>query len=122
MNRELLDRFLREDGDHLRQKRTSSPRSDFFRGKTFVCGLPLDLNLLVMYDDLNTVGIVKMDSNGQVVKAWVGGNLLGSANIQAGDLLSNGKLILTLSNKSIAVVDVAQTLAQKAGADTFPLV
>lgn len=92
-----------------------------FEGKPLSAAFRSDLNLLVMYDDLNTVGIVKMDANGQVVKAWVGGNLLGSANIQAGDLLSNGKLILTLSNKSIAVVDVAQTLAQESWIfTTFP--
>lgn len=83
-----------------------------FQGQPISAAFRSDLNLLVMYDDVNSVGFVQIDNNGNVIKAWTGGSLVGGASIQAGDLLNDGRLILSLSDRSIAIVDVVQTLAQ----------
>ncbi len=73
-----------------------------------------DLNLFVLYDNLNSVVFIQLDSVGQVVDSWVGGSLIASQqSITSGDLLASGKLVLSLSDNSLAVVDVADTLKQK---------
>lgn len=67
--------------------------------------------IVVVYDDLMSVGMMKVDANGEVLKKWVGGSLVaGISSISAGDLNADGKLILALSNGSIVVVDVEQCM------------
>lgn len=84
------------------------------QGKPLSAAFRSDLNLFVIYDDLNSVGIVQLNPQGEVQKTWVGGSLLlGSASITSGDLLATGQLILGLSDKSIAVIDVGQSLTQQ---------
>lgn len=70
--------------------------------------------ILVVYDDMASVGIIKLDSKGNVIATWVGGPILSNtSSISAGDINDQGQLILSLSDKSLAVVDIAQTLAEK---------
>lgn len=73
-----------------------------------------ELGLLVMYDDLQSAGVVKMDSNGVVQKARVLGSIVSNdLTIATGDLLEDGNLVLGLSDQSIAEIDVAQSLAEE---------
>ncbi|RYZ74494.1 MAG: hypothetical protein EOP05_09190 [Proteobacteria bacterium] len=72
---------------------------------------------LIVYDDMSSVGILKLGPTGQVIKRWLGGPLLGGstgATVTAGDLNDQDQLILALSDGSIATVDIAQTLANSA--------
>lgn len=72
---------------------------------------------LIVYDDMSSVGILKLGSTGQVLRSWLGGPLLGGssgASITAGDLNDQDQMILSLSDGSIATVDIAQTLATSA--------
>lgn len=99
----LIDRFDRTQNNPLSLQGT--PRSAAFNQ---------DLGILVIYDDLMSVGILQLDANGDAQKSWVGGPaLLEGASIASGDLTSDGKLVLALSDNSIVLVDVTQTLAQK---------
>lgn len=71
-------------------------------------------NLFVLYDNLNNVSIIRFDSEGQVEKTWIGGSVLGaSSSITSGDLVAGRQLLLSLSDGSLAVVDVDQTLLQQ---------
>lgn len=81
------------------------PRSAAFRE---------DLGLLVIYDDLMSVGMLKLDSNGEIANSWIGGPVIfANETISAGDILDNGNLILALSDGSIANVDLVQSMSQK---------
>lgn len=64
---------------------------------------------------LGTVGLLKLDTNtGQVTKSWLGGTLVdGENSIASGDLMANGKLVLSMTNSSFCVVDIEATLEQK---------
>jgi hypothetical protein len=78
------------------------PRSAAFRP---------ELGYLVIYDDLQSVGILKLGLDGQVEKTLVLGSAFGiDTTIAAGDLLADGRLVLSLSDDSIVLVDVEQTL------------
>lgn len=84
-----------------------------FFGKPISAAFRPELGLLVMYDDLQTAGVVKMDSNGVVQKAAVFGSIVSNdLTIATGDLLEDGNLVLGLSDQSIAEIDVTQSLSQ----------
>lgn len=69
------------------------------------------LGYLVLYDDQHSVGIMKLNDQGDVSNAWVGGPLLADgATIMSGDVDEKGRLVLALTGGTIAVVDLQQTL------------
>ncbi len=71
-------------------------------------------NTLVVYDEMQTVALVKLNASGKVLDAWLGGNGLSlDATITAGDLITSNILALALSNGKIALVDINNTLASK---------
>lgn len=84
-------------------KMFGKPRSAAFREA---------LGLLVVYDDLMNVGIVKMNALGQVEKTWVGGPVIEDATIAAGDVDEAGRLVLVMNDGVVVIVDVEQTIAQ----------
>jgi hypothetical protein len=72
------------------------------------------LGLFVLYDDLKSTAILKLDAFGHVEKSWTGGPLLSNGeSVLAGELNSNGKLVLALTGGIIAIVDVEQSLLQQ---------
>lgn len=73
-----------------------------------------DQNLLVVYDDVFNVGMIKLREDGSVEKSWTGGSLIsGEASIRCGDLLTDGRLVLALSDRNLAIVDVTGSIDQK---------
>lgn len=83
-----------------------------FQGKPKSAAFRPDLGILVMYDDLQSVGVIKLSSTGQVTAAHVFGSRLAvGTSIVSGDLLNDGRLILALSDNSIAIVDLNASLA-----------
>jgi hypothetical protein len=71
------------------------------------------LGYLVIYDNLMSVGILKIGPTGGVLKFGMRGPLLGSIEtIAAGDVDGNGRLILAMSSGTIAIVDLEATLNQ----------
>ncbi len=84
-----------------------------FFGKPLSAAFRPELGLLVMYDDLQTAGIVQMNSNGVVQKSAVFGSIVSNdQTIAAGDLLEDGNLVLALSDNSLAEINIAQSLTQ----------
>ncbi|MGE4130741.1 MAG: hypothetical protein AB7F86_03840 [Bdellovibrionales bacterium] len=80
-------------------------------GKPMSAAFRADLGILVIYDDLQSVGILKLNSNGEVQKARVFGSSFGSSvTISAGDVDSTGRLVLALSDGSMALVDIDASL------------
>ncbi len=69
-----------------------------------------DLGYLVIYDDLMSVGVIRLDANGRVLQAKVFGASFGSETIAAGDLDENGRLILALSDGSVSLINLATSL------------
>jgi|GEM_PF-6384812 len=66
---------------------------------------------LVVYDDLNSIGLAKIES-GLDYKVWVGGPLItGEQSVQAGDILDDGTLVLSLINGSLAMVDIDASIS-----------
>lgn len=90
-------------------------RSPFtFQGTPVSAAFRSDIKTLVIYDDLMTVGILKFDADGNITKSWMGGpDLKDNVSLSAGDLNEAGQMIVTLSDGTLAVVDVDQTLAQQ---------
>jgi hypothetical protein len=69
---------------------------------------------LVIEDNFNSIGLIKLSSKGQVQETWVGGPLLGLKNvIEAGTIIPNGKLVLSLSNGKVALVDFDKSIASR---------
>lgn len=82
---------------------TGNPVSTIFRP---------DLGIAIVYDDRNSVGIMKLADDGKVVASWVGGALVsGDSTIHAGDMTEDGRLVLALGNNTIAIVNVAEAVA-----------
>lgn len=97
----IFDRDGRAQHDPI--KLFGKPRSAAFRE---------NLGLLVVYDDLMNVGIVKMSATGLVQSTWVGGPVIEGATIAAGDVDEAGRLVLMMSDGVIVIVNIDQTIAQ----------
>jgi len=86
-------------------------------GKPISAAFRSDLGYLVLYDDAGSIGIFKLDSQGNISKQYLLGNRVDSAfgapTIAAGDLLDNGNLVASLSDGRLAVIDLEQTLNQR---------
>jgi hypothetical protein len=70
--------------------------------------------VFVVYDDLQTVGMMTLDPHGEVLKADTFGATVvpgSTATIAAGDVDSSGDLILSMTDNSIVVVDIMKTLS-----------
>ena len=86
-------------------------------GKPISAAFRSDLGYLVLHDDAGSVGIIKLDAQGNILKQYLLGsridNTLTAPTIAAGDLLDNGNLVTSLSDGRIAVIDIEQTLNQR---------
>ncbi len=88
------------------------------QGKPLSAAFREDLGWLVLYDDTNSIGILKIDNNGEIEGSWIGGPILGDGySVAAGDINAQGTLVLSLrSEKStngdrLALVDLEATIA-----------
>ncbi len=86
-------------------------------GKPISAAFRSDLGYLILYDDAGSIGIFKLDVQGNILKQYLLGNridsALGAPTIASGDLLDNGSLVTSLSDGRLAVIDVEQTLNQR---------
>lgn len=99
--------IFRSDGAAIHNpiRLPGNPLSASFRSAT---------GYLVVYDDTGAVGFLKLSPNGDVLDSWVGGSVLtDDVLLKAGDFLNDGRLVLSLSDNSIAIVNADQTMAQK---------
>jgi hypothetical protein len=72
------------------------------------------LNLLVIYDDLNNVHMMQMNEMGVVLHSWSGGSRISTlGSVVSGDMLESGKLVLSTTDGSLAVIDTEQSILQK---------
>ncbi len=73
-----------------------------------------DQGYLIVHDFNSATSFLKLDPNGHVVDSWTAGPVLGdSRSLLAGDLNSRGELILALSDRKIAIVQVEESLSEK---------
>jgi hypothetical protein len=85
-----------------------------FKGTPLSGAFRPELGLLVVYDDLMTVGILRLNEEGVVQQTWSGGPVLKKGTtLNAGDINSSGQLVLALSDGSFSIVDLYQTLDKK---------
>ncbi|MFZ3231389.1 MAG: hypothetical protein WA160_14360 [Pseudobdellovibrio sp.] len=85
-----------------------------FQGKPISSAFRPDLGLLIIYDDLQSVGVIKLAQDGQVLDSHTFGAVVSDDNsIISGDLRDDGHLILGLTDNSIADVDVQACLSAK---------
>lgn len=83
-------------------------------GKVVGAAFQAELGLLVVQDDQRNVGVLRLGANGEVERAFVGGDVLDSTgsrspSITAGDLDETGRLIVAMSDDSISIVDLDQS-------------
>lgn len=96
--------------NHLNQaqqnplKLQGKPKSAYFDANS---------GIFLLYDDLQSVGLMSLDPNGEILKT----NLLGAsvldnstASIAAGDIDASGNLIASLTDDTMVVVDTLKTL------------
>ncbi len=83
-----------------------------FQGKPKSAAFRPDLGTLIVYDDLQSLGVIKLSPTGVVTDKHVFGSVVtGSYTITAGDLLDDGSLALALSDGSISLVDLSASMA-----------
>lgn len=80
------------------------------------------LGLLIVYDTLSSVGMLKFDGDGVVTKNWMGGPILGDTlAVTAGDVSEGGQLVLGMSDGSFAIVDPIAAMNAQAWPAVVPL-
>lgn len=104
--------FIQSDGN-----RSSHPFA--FQGTPISAAFNPTLGTLAMLDDLQSIGLLKLSPSGEVLKSWLGGPLIGKdRSFLSGDLDSQGRLLLAVSDGSIAIVDVDQSINEGAWQST----
>lgn len=82
-----------------------------FVGEPISAAFRPDLGYIILYDDLMSVSILKVNAFGSVTKATVLGPILGDdTTIVSGDINDSGELILAMSDNTLAIVDLETTL------------
>jgi hypothetical protein len=74
------------------------------------------LGFLVIYTDVNSVGLIKFGDHGQVLKSAICGPVISTAEdltIVAGDLNDSGDLVVALSDDRLAVLDVENSITSQ---------
>lgn len=96
--------------------RPSNQRSDIdmmFNGQPVSSAYNEINGFVVVYDDLQSVSIIKLSNTGSLIKQWTGGSVVtGDSTILSGDISEDGKLILSLSDGLFAVVDLEESIDQ----------
>ena len=85
-------------------------------GKAVSSAINSPLHRLVVYDDNSNIGLIQMDANAAICASctFVAGPSFdnsGDASVTSGDLLDDGRLVVSLSNGKLAVIDFTATLA-----------
>lgn len=85
-----------------------------FMGKPVSSAYNKNTGHLVVYDNLNSVSLLKINDAGDITKLWIGGPLVtGEGSILSGDISPSGELILSLANGSLAIVDIEESIDQE---------
>lgn len=85
-----------------------------FMGTPVSAAYDASARLMIMQDDLGSIGILKFAVTGEILDSWLGGPLVSDGKIiSAGDLGESNQLILAMSDGSVTLVDLEATLAQK---------
>lgn len=67
-------------------------------------------NYLVLADKYQTVAVLSLNQSGEIIESWKGGPLVNDKFVMAGEMLDNGRLLFSLGETTLAVIDVAATL------------
>lgn len=86
-----------------------------FSGKPRSAAFDPERGVLVVYDDMASVGLLKVPESGLISQnSWVGGPLFGEETISAGDLdRTSGELLLITKSGSLQTVNIEQSLQSK---------
>ena len=95
-------------------RKNAEPVRDIFsfQGKPVSAALDPLSGVLILYDDLGSIGIAKISDTGEVLDRKVFGSLVDGSYALAGDLTEQG-LVLSFSDESLAVIDIDATLEAK---------
>lgn len=114
----VIDLYQKYIGIYNKKGELTSPNLGFV-GTPKTAAFRPSLGYLVIYDDMSSVIMLKLDANGNIVMAWPAGPVLssctGTANssIASGDIDESGRLILGMSDDTIALVDLDQSMTQE---------
>ncbi len=101
--------ILKDDGSFLKNPKVG------LSGKIGSAAFDPVHHFLVITDEFKSMGLLAMAPNGDIVGSWMAGSLFpGEKSIIAGTMLDDGRLILSVGETTIAVVDVPATIAAQA--------
>jgi hypothetical protein len=115
INEKFVIDFSTKHMDVISMDGSRSPLPFKFQGTPVSAAYnPYD-RIMIMQDDLQSIGIMTFTESGAIEKSWLGGPQLATGkSIVAGDLDKSGRLILAMNDNSFTIVDIDQTLAQSA--------
>ncbi|MBP9708441.1 MAG: hypothetical protein KBD78_12425 [Oligoflexales bacterium] len=102
---------------HLEIIKTDGTRSEQFldfQGTPVSAAFDASLGIMVMLDDIYSVGLLMLSETGDLRKSWLGGSLIAAGkSLRAGDIDSKGNLLLSTSDDSIAIVNIEESIDAK---------
>lgn len=85
-----------------------------FTGKPETTAFLPDENLFVIVDDLFSIGALELTDSGDILGSFIGGSKISDQNFAgAGDIVAGGTLIVGLSDKSLAKIDLKESIAKQ---------
>ena len=99
--------LITEDGNS-----TDIPLS--FPGTPATAAFSPEEGIFAIVDEFDSIGLLEVNEQGAIVNSWMGGSKLGEQNVAlAGDVLSGARLVVSMSDNSLAIIDIRATMEQK---------
>ena len=99
--------LIKEDGET-----TDIPLS--FPGTPATAAFSPEEGIFAIVDEFDSIGLLEVSDEGTVVNSWMGGSKLGEQSIaMAGDVISGARLVASMSDNRLAIIDIRASMEQK---------
>ncbi|NRA47302.1 MAG: hypothetical protein HRU09_20320 [Oligoflexales bacterium] len=71
--------------------------------------------IFAIADEFGSIGLLEINDSGEILNSWMGGSKLGEQSVAlAGDVLAGARLVVSMSDNKLAIIDIRATMEQSA--------
>lgn len=85
-----------------------------FPGTPATAAFSPEEGIFAIVDEFDSIGLLEVADDGSIVNSWMGGSKLGEQSVAlAGDVLSGARLVVSMSDKSLGIIDIKASMEQE---------
>lgn len=100
--------------DLINEDGTSTDIPLNFPGTPSTAAFSPEEGIFAIVDEFDSIGLLEINEQGIIVNSWMGGSKLGDQTIaMAGDVLPGARLVVSMNDKKLAIIDIRASMEQK---------